>query len=61
VNISAKRKIFSKIFWDIDLGPIDLYEKNQSSKISCYCPFKHMTNLLNKSKNSGTAACTVSV
>jgi len=37
VNISAK----TKIFWDVDLGPryYRFRNKNQSSKISYYCPF----------------------
>ena len=43
VNISAKAKIFLKIFWPVDLGPIWDYrfmkKKNQSSKISFYSPF----------------------
>ena len=40
VNISAKSKIFWKIFKGVNLGSRYYgFMKNQTSKISCYCPF----------------------
>ena len=42
-NISAKTRKKSKLyFWSsLRSNGVPDYEKNQRSKISCYCPFKH--------------------
>jgi len=43
-NISAKTRKKSKLyFWSsLRSNGVPDYEKNQRSKISCYCPFKYV-------------------
>jgi len=48
------RKYFGMMIWG--LGTMDLWEKNQSSKISCYCPFKGIRKSCNP-KNLVSSTC----